>query len=326
MLVRCLALISLWTCPLLAEPWLLVLFKGGSALGIYTPEGQMVSSVPVGKHPHEMVISPNGKYAYITDNGTMAIEQAGEGGNTISIIDLVGRIRLGAISLGKYRRPHGIALDYRTGRLAVTTENPDRLLIVDPVRRRVVRTYDTGGHTSHMVTLDPKGEWAYVSNSRSNNVAAIHLATGKLQLIPTGARPEGSVLSRDGRYLYVVNRDGHKITIIDTSSKRVAGEIPTSRGPVRIDITPDGSELVYAAMEDQKVDFLDLASRRIVASVALDGRPVSLHLSPDGRYALTAAQDIDAAYVISVRERKLLRKIRTPDKSAPDPVCWVDLD
>jgi len=273
-----------------------------------------------------MVISPNGKYAYITDNGTLAIEQAGEGGNTVSIVDLVGQRKLGAISLGKFRRPHGIALVPRAGQLAVTTENPDRLLILDPLRRRIARVYQTGGQASHMVSVDAKGEWAYVSNARSNTVAAIHLRSGQIRLIPTAARPEGSALSPDGRYLYVVNREAHRITVIDTTTKTVAGEIPTSRGPVRIAVTGDGRELVYAAMHDQKVEILDIETRKIRGSVALDGPPVSLHLSPGDRYALTACQDLDTVYVISLKERKIVQKFQVPERAAPDPVVWVDLD
>src|SRR4029453_11082895 len=78
----------------------LILQKAESSMGFYTPAGQHLASVPVGKHPHEFVISTDGRYAYTTDNGTMLLEQAGQGGNTVSIVDLVNRKRVGEISLG----------------------------------------------------------------------------------------------------------------------------------------------------------------------------------------------------------------------------------
>src|SRR5512134_3883704 len=114
----------------------LILQKAESSMGFYTPAGQYLASVPVGKHPHEFVISTDGRYAYTTDNGSMLLETPGQGGNTISIVDLVSRKKAGEISLGEFRRPHGIDLDRKTGRLAISCELPDRLLIVDPASRK----------------------------------------------------------------------------------------------------------------------------------------------------------------------------------------------
>lgn len=65
----------LFSCLLSAEQQvLLVLLKGANALGYYTMDGQPVAKVAVGEHPHEMVLSTDGRYAYITDNGVMRIE------------------------------------------------------------------------------------------------------------------------------------------------------------------------------------------------------------------------------------------------------------
>ena len=307
-----------------ASPMLLILLKGASALGFYTPEGKLAATVPVGQHPHEMILSKDGRLLYTTDNGTMRIEHAGSGGNTISIVDVVARRKAGEISLGKFHRPHGIDLDDSTGRLVVTTELPDQLLLLDPVKRTVVRTYDTKGKTSHMVTLGPAGKWAYVSNSSSGNVAAVELSTGEVKLIPTGARPEGSVLSRDGREVYVANREAAMISVIDTMKNEVTGKIQTGKGPVRIAITPDGKMLVYAAMHDKRIEFANPATRKVLGHVAVGGTPVSLTLSPDGKLAFASAEEADTVYVISVPDRKLIREIKTAAGAGPDPVLELE--
>lgn len=178
---------------LAASAWL-VLHKGDSSLGFYSADGKLEAKVAVNAHPHEMVRSADGKLLFTTDNGTMRIEQAGRGGNTVSIIDLTRREKIGEISTGEFRRPHGITR-LPDGHLLVSTELPDALLRIDPVRRAVVRVYPTQGKTAHMVTASRDGQWAWVSNSTSSNVSAIHLPTGEVKLIPTGPRPEGSVLS-----------------------------------------------------------------------------------------------------------------------------------
>ena len=100
----------------------------------------------------------------------------GEGGNTISIVDVKARKRAGVIDLGTNRRPHGIDLDPKTGYLVATTENPSGLVLVDPVARKVVRKYDVKGEAPHMVLLGPGARIAYVSNTNTGTLAAVTIA------------------------------------------------------------------------------------------------------------------------------------------------------
>lgn len=307
---------------------LLVLLKGANALAYYTMDGKLTGTVPAGEHPHEMAITPDEKLVYITDNGTMRIEQEGKGGNTISIIDVPARKRIGRINLEKNYRPHGIDYHHATKRIVVTTENPDRLLVVEAEDRRILRSFDTKGKTPHMVSFGPYTagpQWSFVSNSGSASVAAIQSTTGEVKLIPTGERPEGSVLSKDGSQLYVVNRESSTITVIDTGRQAAVSEIKTGKGPVRIGITPDGRYLVYALMHDRKVEITDLETRRPVAQIGVEGQPVSLSVSRDGQYAFASSEEIDTVHIISLAERKLVRSFQTAKGAAPDAVRMVNV-
>lgn len=307
---------------------LLVLLKGANALGYYTPEGQLLAKVPVGEHPHEMVLSADGKYAYITDNGTMRIEDAGKGGNTISVVDIAARKRVDTISTGRYRRPHGISLDAQRNYLAVTTEGPDQLLLIDAAKGKMIRHFNPNGKTSHMVSFGPGArgpEYAFVSNSGAAYVSVVQLTTGATTTIPTGDRPEGSVLSPDGKELYVCGRESANITVIDTERQGAISAIRTGRGPVRIAVTPDGKTLVYALMHDKRIGFADPQSRRQVAVLNVDANPISMMLSRDGKIATASAEEADTVYVISVPERKLIRQFKTEKGAGPDPAVLVTL-
>jgi len=307
---------------------LLVLLKGASALGFYTLEGKLLDKVEVGTHPHEMVISKDGRYAFTTDNGTMRIEEKAKGGNSVSMIDLRERKRVAKISTEKFYRPHGISLDPVTGILAVTAELPDRLLLLDPDRRGLIRNFDTKGKTTHMVSFGPGksgAQWAFTSNSGENTVSAIQLTTGLVKKIVTGNRPEGSVLNQDGTYLFVCNRESHTISLLDTERQAVISEIKTSKGPVRIDITPDGRTLVYAAMHDRLVEFVDVPTRQVVAKVPVHGQPISCTVSYDGQYAFASAEEEDTIYVFSVPQRKLIREFKVEKGWGPDPAILVKL-
>jgi YVTN family beta-propeller protein len=300
---------------------LLILLKGASALAFYTPEGREIARTPVREHPHEMVLAPEGRLLYTTDNGTMRIEQAGTGGNFVSIVDIQARKKVGEIELGKFRRPHGIDLDKATGTLYVTTELPDQLLAIDTRTRKVKRTYDTKGKTPHMVTLGPGAKFAYISHSNSANIGVVDLASGNVKVLATGQRPEGSVLSPDGKFVYVVNRESANVDVIDTAKNAIVAKIPTSKGPVRIAITPNGRQIVYACMHDEVVEFADTQTRKVIGRTnKLPGPLVSLTLSPDGRLAFASAEERDTVYIISVSDRKLVRQLTLPKGAHPDPV------
>ncbi|MCL6505598.1 MAG: hypothetical protein K6T59_01095 [Bryobacteraceae bacterium] len=320
-MLRCLWPFVLPALLTATEPLLLVLHKAESSLGFYTLEGDLLARVPTGKHPHEMAVSADKRLVFITDNGTMRIEEPGAGGNTVSVVDVKARRRVAVVSLGEFRRPHGIALHPASG-LAVTTELPDRLLLIDTTSYKILRSLDTRGKTSHMVAWDRQGRWAFVSNAGSQAVAAVDTRTGEVTPIPAGMRPEGSVLSPDGAWLYVANRESAAITVIDVSRRQAAGSIATGKGPVRIGVTPDGRLLVYALMHERAVEFAETPARRVVGRVVLEGRPVSLHVAAGGELAFAAAQEEDLVYVISVPDRRILRRIRTPSGAGPDAI-WL---
>src|ERR1700756_3851783 len=122
--------ISIWGAPVfgvflvaanLAEaqtpsPTLLVLEKSDNMLAIVDPANlQIVARVPAGQDPHEIVASPDGKLAYISNYGGSDSTL-----NTISVIDLTARKALAPINLGALRSAHGLA--FAGGKVYFTAE------------------------------------------------------------------------------------------------------------------------------------------------------------------------------------------------------------
>src|SRR5260370_4416940 len=299
---------------------LAVVQKVAGSVGLYTNECKFISDVKDGEHPHEAVLSPDKRLLYVTDNGILWMTYKGEGGNTISIVDVKARKKVGVVDLGTNRRPHGIDLDPKTGHLVATTENPWGLVLVDPVARKVIRKYDVKGEAPHMVRLGPDSRIAYVSNTNSGTLAAVNLETGETKTIPTGDRPQGTVFSRDQKTMYVANSEADTISIVDVDKFQVTGTIQTGKWPCRLAVAPDGKRLVYALQTSEAVGFADLETRKEVKQVPLGGKLLSLTLSSDGRYAYSSAQELDKIFVVSLAERKLVRTIETPKGSGPDPV------
>ncbi|MEZ4571465.1 MAG: beta-propeller fold lactonase family protein [Thermomicrobiales bacterium] len=78
---------------------LLVLNKDDrSVMFIDDASGKIVKTLAVGLNPHEAIVSPNGKVAYVSNAGD----------NTVSIIDLDARQVIGEIKDEHWRFPHGL--------------------------------------------------------------------------------------------------------------------------------------------------------------------------------------------------------------------------
>lgn len=300
-------------------PGYVALEKASGHVGFFDSGGRILKEVKVGGHPHEMTFSPDGRYLYTTDNGVLWMTEAGQGGNTVSIIDTRAQALVGTIDLGKYRRPHGIGVDPKTGNLLVTTELPSMLLMIDPRARKIAKEYDIKGKAPHLVKLAKDRVWAYTSNTDTGTLSAVNLETGEVKVIPTGERPQGMAFSPDNRRLYVTNLNSDSISIIDTQSKTRIGDIPTGKGPVRIMVAPDGKTLVYALQTGEAVGFANAGTRKEEAQVKLTGPPVSLTFSKDNQYAFSAVQSQDKIFVIPLRTRKIERIISAPPGSGPDP-------
>jgi YVTN family beta-propeller protein len=321
--MRCLWLLFFCLPAVAAEaPYIAVIEKVAGAVGFYAESGAQLAQVKVGPFPHEAALSPDGRYLYVSCNGVLWMTEDSMGHNTIAVVDVRGMKKLHDIDLGRFHRPHGIA--FAGSNLLATTERPFGLVMVDPAARRVVRDYDVKGKSPHMVIPFDGGKRAFASNSDSDSLAVVDIATRAVKVIPTGSHPQGGVLSRDGKRLYLTCTNANQIAIIDTAQLRVTGTIATGKGPARVALTPDGKTLVYNLQMEPGVGFADVASGKQVAMVPVSARPLSLTMTRDGRRAFAGIQEQDKVVFISVSDRKIERIIQTPKNSGPDPAIPLE--
>ena len=306
-------------------PTLVIVEKASGKVGFFNADG-LVKEVPVGVHPHEMAFSSNGRFLFVTDNGVMVMTEKSPGQNSVAIVDVLGESKSGAIDLGAHRRPHGIDFDPSTGHVLVTTELPSALVILDPVSRTVIDTYDVHGQAPHMVRLAPDHSTAFVTCTDTSNLSIVDLKTRQTVTLQTGPRPQGIVFSPDFKRAYIANSDGHTITVVDTAAKSLIGDIPVGgphSGPVRVAISPDGKTAISALQLDHAVSFANTATMKEEGTIALPGSPVSMTLSADGSRAYCSVQDRDTVFVISLAGRTIVQTLKTPPHSGPDPVLPI---
>ncbi len=106
--------------------------------------------------------------------------------------------------------------------------------MIDVAKNAVVATLklDRPAPKPKGVVVHPNGQWAYVANGGSNDVAVIDVQALKVAaFIPVGTRPWGLGITRDGKKLYVANGVSESVSVIDTASQKVVATIPVGKAP-----------------------------------------------------------------------------------------------
>jgi DNA-binding beta-propeller fold protein YncE len=306
-----------------AREAIVVVQKGDHSLGYYDFEtGAELGRVAVDPFPHEFAISPDGRLAYMAHFGVALAEDEGLGGNTVSVVDIQARRRVGAIDCGTYRRPHDVTFDGK-GALYILSEGTGNLLVVnEPTSGRINHVIPTGGEGSHKVSVVRDGSMAFCSNMNSDTVGVVFPKDPKRPavIIPVVKRPEGSVLDAEERRLFVVNREGAEISVIDVKRLAVTGSIRTPRGPVRICRDPRG-RLLVALYYDCGLAIIDpdTGAQQVVP---LPEKPISVgfHAATQTAMLSTHAHRI---CLVDTMAGNLVRFV--PTRSDPDPMVVVSL-
>lgn len=304
---------------------LAVLHKLEDTLAIFeVATGREIFRMPTGRFPHEMCLSPDRRRLYVSEYGLRGVESVGEGGNTIGVFDLDGRKRSGEIGLSGYRRPHGIVA-HETGRLFVTCEPQNALLVFRLEDGAAVHAVDVGQDLPHIVTVSPDGATAVTANIGTGTLTAVDVEKGvPLRNVRVLERPEGMAFSPDGRLLYVVNRESDAIAVVETGRFEMTGRIETGRGPVRVAMTPDGSRIGFPLFFGDAVQIADTATRQVIHTIPVGRQPAGITISRDGELLFVSCEVDRRVYVVSVAEGRVVATIATGE--GPDAMAALDLD
>lgn len=298
-------------------PLLLVVNKSESSVSVVDPSnGREVGRIATGFAPHEVAVSPDGRWAYVSDYGT-----GPRPGNTVTILDLAARANAGIIDLGEHTRPHGIVTT-ADGAVWVTTEGSRHVLRLDPATRRITLAVPTGQQATHMVVVAEDLGRAYTANIGSGNVTAVDAQTGEvLAQIETGAGAEGIDLSRDGSRVYVTNRDAGTLSEIDIATNAVARSLRVGDVPIRVKVMPDGRRALVSNAGGNEVAVVDLQRWRVERRIAVGAVPVGIQIAPDGRRAYVANTAADRVSVLDLERWAVDGEIVAGDE--PDGMAWV---
>lgn len=303
---------------------LIVLHKLEASFGCYDVEGgKELFRLPTAELPHELCLGHDRRRLYVTEYGLRDVEAEGEGGRTVAVFDPRARERVGTLSTGEYRRPHGIAAD-RGGRLFVTCEPQRSLLIYRLEDESFLHVVDVEQEIPHAVAVSPDGRTAVTANIGSGTVTAVDVMMGViLRHAKVLERPEGMAFSPDGRLLYVVNRESAAVSIVDAVKFETVGRIDTGPGPIRIAITPDGGRIAFPLFHQDTVQVADTRTKAVIHTVQVGKQPAGTTMSGDGELLFVSCEHESTVYVVDLAGGEVLTTISTGE--GPGAMTCMDL-
>lgn len=304
------------------SPALLVLEKDDGTLAIVDPASlKVVARAPAGNDPHEIVVSPDGKFAYITNYGAFKVPL-----HTLSVVDLATQRPLPAVDLGSLLAPHGI--DFVDGKVYFTAEGSKAIGRYDPSGKQIEWVLGLGQNRTHMLVVAKDESHIFTSNVNSDTISILHRdnhadASGWAEtVVPVGKGPEGFDVTPDGKELWAANSGDGSVSIVDIATRKVTQTIDVqTKHSNRLKFTPDGKLVLISDIGSGDLVVLDAASRKQMKRLNLGRATAGILVVPDGSRAYVAVTSDN--YVAMVDLNTLTVTARIPVGKGPDGLAWV---
>jgi YVTN family beta-propeller protein len=306
---------------------LLVLAKHDNTLAIVDPSSlKVLSRIPVGNDPHEVIASADGKTAYVSNYGFGAY-------HTLAVVDVIAQKALPSIDLGALRGPHGLA--FAGGKVWFTAEAAKAIGSYDPATKSVDWILGTGQNRTHMVYVSPDTKLIVTSNVNSGTVSIIEKTIGSHAgqaghpeadwnetVVPVGKGAEGFDVSPDGKEIWAANAGDGTVSVIDVASKHVTQTLAADvSGANRLKFTLDGKLALISMLRGAYVTVIDVGTKKTIKQIAVGHGAAGIVMQPDGERAFVACSPDNFVAVIDLHSMEVVGRIQAGQ--SPDGLAWV---
>ena len=327
---------------------LLALSKTDHTLAIVDPVTlKVLTKVPVGADPHEVIASSDGKTAYVSIYGGGSLHE-------INVIDLVNQKALPSIDTKPFLGPHGIT--FVAGKVWFTAEGSKAVARFDPATKQFDWAMGTGQDRTHMIYVTPDAKKVYTTNVSSGTVSILvdtlmqfggprpggnqpAGATPPAGSPPPGFRPqprrdwvqtvipvsrgsEGFDVSPDGKQLWTAAADDGTIAVIDLATKKVTDKIDAKvLAANRLQFTTDGKMVLISSLRNGDIVVYDAMSRKEMKRVNIGHGAAGILMDPDGSRAFIGCTGDNYVAVIDLKKLEVVGHIDVG--GGPDGLAWA---
>ncbi|MGE5302562.1 MAG: beta-propeller fold lactonase family protein [Alphaproteobacteria bacterium] len=215
-------------------------------------EGRGVATVTVGKAPHDIGVSPNGRWAY----------QPNSASHTITVIDAVTQCAIGELAVGLGPGHVAFTPDSRYAYIANTLS--DDVSVVATATHEIVATIP-GGAGAHLPVLDHCGRFGYVANFASDDLTVWDTDTNRVAArIKVGIYPHFFAFSPNDRWVVVSNTGESSVCLIDAMSAQTVARLDVGQAPAHIAFDPEGACAFVGCEISDEIAVIDLSRQKVV--------------------------------------------------------------
>ncbi len=278
---------------------------------------KLLGKVQTGQGPHEVVISVDGKTAYVTNYGAQTP------GTSLSVIDIPSRKELRRVDISPLMRPHGLNLV--GGKIYLSVEANRGIARYDPATNKVDWIMGTGQNVSHMIAVSADEKRMYTSNIGSDSITAFEFrnvppAQSKITQVPVGKQPEAIDLSPNGKEVWVGLNVDNAVDVVDTATLKVVERLPVGQRPYRVEFSPDGTRVLMTIPNTKEIIIYDAATRKETKRMKLESAPLGVAFSTDGKTAFVSINEPDAVVKIDLDKMTVLGRVETG--KSPDGLAY----
>jgi YVTN family beta-propeller protein len=284
---------------------------------------QVVATVPLGKRPRGIRLSPDGKFLFIALSGSPmappgvdedSLPPPDKGADGIGVFDLaqqkVVRILRGVSD------PEQTAA-HPAGKIYVASEDTGQAVVLDANDGKPLATLSVGGEPEG-VGISPDGRWVYVTSEEDSQVAVIDTREDKVvKTIKVGARPRAAAFSPDSRRAYVTGENDGSVRVVDVANHSVVNTVKLPGDgllPMDVVVSPDGGRLYVSTGRGGSIAILDATSLSTIGLVKVGQRPWGIALSPDGKFLYTANGPSNDVSVVDTGTRAVVATIKVGER------------
>jgi YVTN family beta-propeller protein len=253
------------------------------------PAGQPVvaASVPIpsvgptlaaGATPGFVVVSPNGRQAYIANRGAGVVSVVDTAVNTVTATIPVAAGPPQYLSFSPDGRTVYVSIwnEARTiAAVGVLDTRTNSIIATIPVRTR-----------PFLAAVTPNGKQLYVPNHDSGTVSVIDTATNAVTSeIKVAPNPHWVEFSPDGTRAYTANHESNLVSVIDTSNEAILAEIPVQKSPHSLAVHPTRPLVANVNYDSASVTMIDTNTNKVIAAIQVGKNPQEISWAPDGRFA-----------------------------------------
>lgn len=234
-------------------------------------QGKLVKMLPSGPDPEKLALSTDGQQMFVANEDAAAVSVIDIGQGTI-----VATVKVGGEPEGVDLRPDGKVV-------YVTSEEDSAVFVVDVASRTLLTKFAVGPRPRSSAFL-PDSTRAYVPSENGASISVVdavrHRVMKTIKLAGENIRPMGTVVSPDGKFLYVTTGRGKMLVAIDTAANMLVWSVEVGPRPWGVAIAQDGRTLYTANGPSNDVSVVDVASRSVTARIAVGDRPWDVAFLP----------------------------------------------